>query len=464
MLFALSNLLRDKETTLSAMYSEPNNTIDVAIVGSSHVNNGYIPNILWENNNLSACNVYSWSQPMWTSYHYIKETLKTQSPEIIVLEMYGMMYGHSYIQPQEIDKTNYANSFNIDLGLNYLQLIKTAEQVGIELRPYENFLNLPRYHTRWKTLNSKMLTYNPHKDRDFLKGYGLTFASDSNLQNPNIKTDVVYQPYEFSVEYLEKIVQLCEKENIQLIFTMTPYVYSEREVEIYNWIDIYSKEHNIPFLNYNGDDGQRIGVDFSTDLSNMGHSNYFGAVKITEDLSRLLKEYSNKQKMDNKAYEMLNQDYEKYQRVILANDIMTVETLNEYIALALKDENYTLFIINSGVDIENSFFDILQEYKITLPKDKSKFTLAINVDGNNLLDKENIDFKLFSKQGNVKFNFAPDQAEIYLNNQPVFSQASDFKIVLYDNKLERPLETVALVGQTLKHKEFTSDIINIFKK
>ena len=38
--------------------------------------------------------------------------------------------------------------------------------------------------------------------------------------------------------------------------------------------------------------------------------------------------------------------------------------------------------------VRNSFFDILQEYKITLPKDKSKFTLAIKVGGNNLLNKE----------------------------------------------------------------------------
>ena len=60
LLVFFSWLLRDRATTLSAMYSEPDNSLDVLIVGSSHVNSGYIPNILWEENDASACNVYSW--------------------------------------------------------------------------------------------------------------------------------------------------------------------------------------------------------------------------------------------------------------------------------------------------------------------------------------------------------------------------------------------------------------------
>lgn len=464
MVFTLANVLRDKETTLAAMYSEPDNSIEVAIVGSSHVNNGYIPNIIWNETGLSACNVFSWSQPMWTSYHYIKETLKTQSPDVIVLEMYGMMYGNSYIMPEEIDKTNYANSFNIDMGLNFLQLIHTAQDMGIDLKPYEDFLNLPRYHTRWKNLNSKMFTYNPHKDRDFLKGYGLTFNSNEELKNPDFKTNLISEPYEFSVEYLDKIVNLCEKENIKLIFTMTPYIYNEKEAEIFNWIENYAQEHNIPFLNYNLEDGYRIGIDYSTDLSDNAHLNYFGAVKVTEDLSNILKTY-NFEKRNNGEYKaILDTDYEKYNRVISAYDVMTIENVNSYINAILKDKNYSAFIISQNNSLDDEFFKILSDNGIDLPKNKDKFTMAINVNGENVTDINTLEFNLFNKSGNIRFNFSEGDAEIILNDMEVFSKDSNFKIVLYDNILERPLETIALVDGKLTHKEFTSDIIGLFKK
>ena len=155
MLYGTANLLRDRETTLADLYSEEKGSIDMVIVGSSHVNNGIIPNIFWEENGISATNAYSWAQPTWTAYYYIREALRVQDPDIVILDLYGMTYGNSYIMPEEIDRINYENSFNIDMNLNFLGLIRTSEKVGLDLRYYEDFLNLPRYHTRWKDLDSE---------------------------------------------------------------------------------------------------------------------------------------------------------------------------------------------------------------------------------------------------------------------------------------------------------------------
>ncbi len=464
MLYLLANALRDKSTTLSAMYSEPDNTLDVIIVGSSHVNSGYIPNILWEQNNLSACNVFSWSQPMWTSYHYIIETLKTQSPKVIVLELYGMLYGHSYIQPVEIDKTNYANSFNIDISLNYLRLIKTAENVGIEITPFENFLNLPKYHTRWKNLDWNTITYNPHDDKDYLKGYGLSYLVEETLVQPQFDTDTVFQPYEFAVEYLEKITMLCEKEGIELIFTLTPYIYNEREVEIYNWIENYSEQNDIEFYNYNGADGERIGIDITADLFDSGHLNYYGANKVTQDLSSVLERYITAEKSDNDNSVGLNEDFARYERVIAANEIMTEVDIDKYLSLALADEAYSLFIINDSEILSDEFFDILKQNDVPMPNDREHFTAAINVNKEQIVDADDVSFELFSQVGTVSFVFESEEVHIALNGKNAVSEQGGFKMVLYDNILERPLETVVEIDGVLSHREFTSDIINGFKR
>ena len=72
---------------LSVIYYEPSDTIDVLFVGSSHTYCGINPNVLWRGEGIAAYNFTSGGQPLWTSYYYINEALKSQKPSLIVLDM-----------------------------------------------------------------------------------------------------------------------------------------------------------------------------------------------------------------------------------------------------------------------------------------------------------------------------------------------------------------------------------------
>ena len=288
MISGLIWLLRDRETTLSSLYSEPKNTVDVFMVGSSHVNSAYIPGVLWQDYNISAHNVFSWSQPMWISYHYIIEGLRTQQPSVVVLDLNGMLYGNSAEAPEATDQVNYLNSFSIAPGWNLLRMTKTVETCGIDLRTATDFLPLIHYHTRWKTLDKHAFTYNPYNDPSYLKGYGFQVRIDP-LTAPNYPaTNERSAPYETAVAYLDKIVALSEKENFELIFVLAPYTYQQNEPAIFNWLEDYSAERGIPFYNYCTTDGDRIGIDWATDFCDARHVNYLGALKLTHDLGSLL--------------------------------------------------------------------------------------------------------------------------------------------------------------------------------
>ncbi len=196
----------------------------------------------------------------------------------------------------------------------------------------------------------------------------------------------------------------------------------------------------------------------------MGHLNYYGAVKVTQDLSLILQNYIEKEKQDTANYAALNSDYNKFTRVVNANEIMTEKDVEAYLNKAFADDAYSLFIINNGEKLNEDVFEILKANNVTLPLDEEKFTISVNVNGENLTDTHNLNFDLFGEDGNVAYDFIENDAQIYLNETAVMSQQSNFKIVLYDNILQRPLETVALENGYLKHKEFTSDIINLYKK
>lgn len=461
LVYGAANLLRDRETTLSCLYSEEKGSVDMVIVGSSHVNNGSIPNIYWEENNISAVNVYSWAQPAWTAYHYIREALDEQDPDIVLLDLYCMTYGNSYIMPEEIDRINYENSFNIDINLNYLELIHTSEEVGLDLRPYEDFLNLPRYHTRWKDLDWKMLTYDPHNDRDFLKGYGLIYQAQPQEQ-PVFETDERMVPYEFCVEYLDRIVDLCEKKGVDLIFTMIPYIYNETEVKIDNWLTDYAQEHGIPYISYIGAAASELCLDYETDFSDNGHLNFYGAQKVTMHLSGVLGEmYPDYRKEDNPCAAQFDEDYQKYLRVLEANEIMAENDLGRYLDHVFADENYTLYLVND----ESSVTDALQEAleRNGVSADAERMCAVLNSAGS-VVGQEEVEAQLFGRAGSVRFEYG-ENVQVVLNDYPAISIDSGFKAVLCDSILQRPLETIAYDAAqgTIVHKEFSSDIIDLFK-
>ena len=459
----VSYAIADRETTFSAVYSEPEDSVDVLIVGSSHVNSGYIPSMLWEKNNLSAVNAFSWSQPMWVSYHYIVEALKTQSPEYIVLEMYGMVYGHSYIMPEEIDKTSYSNSFNLLPGWNRWQLIKTSEFCGLDLRKAQEFLYISRYHTRWKTFDWSYLSYDPRKQHDYLKGYGyLTQAAGVETPTAEIAAEELV-PYEYCVEYLDKIVSLCEKKGIKLIFTLTPYAYATEETGVLNWVERYSAEKGIPFFNYlYGDDYERIGFDYSRDLADAGHCNWYGAVKITADLCDYLESVgaSAATKEEHVQYALLQQDYSRFERVPALNAVMVHTQLKDWLQAAVQDDCITLLINTAAA--EASVLDILNaglaQNGITVAADDSLLVCGIDAEA----AQGKIGFAMFGADGTAEF--AADTAEILLNGTAVpGGDASPVKLVLFDNVLQRPVMAAWLENGVLKTKEFTSDILDNYK-
>lgn len=458
LLSGLSWLLRDRQTTLSCLYSEEDNSLDLLLVGSSHVNSGYIPSLLWQENGISACNVYSWSQPMWVSYHHIKEALKTQQPKMIVLELFGMTYGHSSIMPEEIDRTSYQNSFNIDPSLNWLQMIRTAETCGLDLRPYEDFLNLPRYHTRWKQPSLSMLTYNPHKDPDPLKGYGFLLTAVPQ-QKPEIAPQPALTPYEYCVEYLEKIVALCEKEGIRLVFTITPYVYNEAEQGIFQWISEYAQNHNIPLLNYNGPDGERIGIDYATDLSDWGHLNYSGAQKVTMDLCRFLQDYAQEfpAREEHRNAALLDEQLGYYQRIAQVQPLLSETDYSAWLARAAADPELVVFLQADGTDGE--------ALRLTNRALAAAGHKPIAAGGRMRIDEngaqacgEQLDFALFDKKGRVEFN--PAENAILLNGKAAPLGGEAVTAVVYDTVLGRPLESASL-SESLEftHREFTSDLL-----
>ncbi len=399
-------------------------------------------------------NAYSWSQPTWVGYHYILEALKTQSPQYIVLEAYGMLYGHSYIMPEEIDRTNYNNSFNLDMSINRLRLIATSKRCGLDLRDPKDFLYLPRYHSRWKDFDISELSYDPHDMHDFLKGYNFMTGAEG-FETPQVEiASEILVPYEYCVEYLDRIVDLCREKDIKLILTLTPYIYDSEETGVINWLEEYCRQREIPFFNYlYGEDCERSGFDYSTDLADRGHCNYSGAEKITMDLSAFLhRDGADKDKRQHPYRDMLEDDWRHYVRVGKLNEIMSVTDISEWLKVALADENVTVMFNRSG----NAY--AFEEIDYSLGKWGIIGQEATEMNGGSFTTR------IFDTDGTVTFAEQGGNIEINGTRIPGPEEAAA-RLVLYDKVLGRPVQSVWIDSNgNMDSREFTSDVLARYRK
>ena len=114
---------------------------------------------------------------------------------------------------------------------------------------------------------------------------------------------------ELPMKYLDKIRELCEKNNIQLILmkapSLAPRWYDEQEEQVQEYV----KKYDLPYINFY-DLIDTLGIDYETDTYDGGlHMNLSGADKISEYLGELLRnEYGID---DHRSDKEISEVYEK---------------------------------------------------------------------------------------------------------------------------------------------------------
>ena len=78
--------LGKRKLTASGIYTEPENTIDVLVLGDSESYTSYIPLELWNQYGFTSYVCGTPAQRLSVSLSYIKDALKTQKPKIVLLE------------------------------------------------------------------------------------------------------------------------------------------------------------------------------------------------------------------------------------------------------------------------------------------------------------------------------------------------------------------------------------------
>lgn len=262
----------DVTNKVKGFYKEPENSLDFVFVGSSQLYAHVAPAVLYRDYGITSYDFAANEQPLWISYYYIKEALKHQNPKAIVLEVFTI-YGEDY----EEEGVNHINLDDLPWNSNKVHAI--LDGVPGELQ-YSYFFELAKYHSTWSGFYEGKYVYTFENTVNVNKGYSpfVVYGEyEETAKREVVEVETTTPIPHRAKEWLIKIIELCRTENVDLIFLKTPNGNPERQM-LYNSMEQFAKEQNVPFLNLN------------TILDGEAHVNVLQAEKITMYIGKYLSE------------------------------------------------------------------------------------------------------------------------------------------------------------------------------
>jgi hypothetical protein len=265
-----------------AMYYQPKDTVDVVMMGSSHIHYDIDTGILWKDYGISSFDYSAAEQPLWITYYYLREFCKYQKPKVVVLDLYSPAlrtedYQYDWLLP---------NILGMRFSLNKLEMLN----VSVERERIKDFFpSFAVYHGRLNelTVNDLLYPFSSQIDLVNFKGYKPVVKV-----TPQTKPSITQQESGMlsikSEIYLQKIIDYTKEHNIELFLVVTPYITNDDQELIYNRVKEIAQVNNIDFNSTNYD-YDRIGLDFEKDFMDNSHLNYSGAGKFTRYLGNELK-------------------------------------------------------------------------------------------------------------------------------------------------------------------------------
>lgn len=269
---------------LEGIYWQPQDSINVVVMGTSHVHCGVNTGILWEKYSIPAYDYSGAEQPLWMTYYYLKELFKYQSPEVVVVDMYGPARYKEDYQYEWISE----NIHGMKFSFNKLEMLFSSVEFEKITKYFPSFMI---YHNRYDDLNEEDFTsffWNEKEKEDF-KGYTPYWNKRAQIC-PEDSTFETVEPGGLTLKsekYLRKIIRLAKEKECKLIFTVIPYIETPQDRETYLEIEEIAEEEGIQFINYN-EYYDEIGLDFNNDFNDESHLNYWGSCKFTDHFGSFL--------------------------------------------------------------------------------------------------------------------------------------------------------------------------------
>lgn len=275
----------DMTNKIAGFYNEEADQFEVMFFGPSHAYAAFSPLVLWEETGIKSYVFATQQQPLWATYSYIKEALKTQSPSLIVVECRMAFGDKEYYNEKDTFPVTFSYMDDLPLSWNKAELaLHSAPDLEGRVSALFNFM---MYHNRWSDLHRSDFTFRRNQARDPYKGFVMLEPQDSPQPRPAIETVTRSAPLLGKNQYwLEEIIALCQEKGVELWLVKSPSNLELEEKAMLNTVEATAAQNNVPFHDFNLD---YMSIGLSEDMFyDEHHLDALGASQFTRYFAAVL--------------------------------------------------------------------------------------------------------------------------------------------------------------------------------
>lgn len=309
---------------------------DVLFCGSSHMIEGINPMAIWDNYGITSYNLGNHASQIAVSYYTLLNAIDYTNPKVVVLDLYTIGY-----ESKLSDNLSYLHT-TLDAFPMSKNKLRAINDLCNDLEDKLGFcFPIVAYHNNWSTLYADNFKEYAHKT--FKRGAELYYTVVPNLEKPAIPdTKERYHNRTISMDYLDKIVELCRERGIELLLVTIPCMQNTEGLVANNYAyDLSNQNEHVEYIDLMSMDIVDYNYDF---MDEVGHLNFSGAAKVSAFVGDYLREsYKLVDYRTNDAFGIWRDDYEKYFSII-SNDMC--KSMNIYAQLLImSDSNYKCNIV-----------------------------------------------------------------------------------------------------------------------
>ncbi|MBR6327186.1 MAG: hypothetical protein IKR61_10340 [Lachnospiraceae bacterium] len=248
--------------------------IDVIAYGSSHAHCTIDNGLLWEEYGIPSFTLSATALTIDGIYYLMEESFRVAPPRIALVETYTFPAGVN--DESGIYQTGLPARWS-PVYASYA-LREAARQKWDRTKAEELFFRMPVVHSRYRELTQQdYVNVEP-----YMRGYRGSIEV-TPLETPPVTEERSEIPEESRL-YMEKMIELCRKHHVELVFFNASYEASVQDMAAQNTVRDLAEEQGVAYIGFNHD-AAVYGIDYSTDLREEGHVNDLGAAKITRALA-----------------------------------------------------------------------------------------------------------------------------------------------------------------------------------
>ncbi|MBR5233039.1 MAG: hypothetical protein IKW03_02400 [Clostridia bacterium] len=337
----------DSVFKFDAFYELPENSVDVLVLGSSHAYQGINTAVMWREYGYSAFNLCGAAQPLWNTYYYLEEALKTQTPKVIILDIYYMHYSSEYSESSFAIKNTY--------GMKWSDNKKEAIEVSFDhtTTGIQYYIEALQYHSRYSDLNkTDFYPYQANKDMyENHKGFYCYFRSEALKERDLSGVKYYNEVTDKTMFYYRMILELAKSKGIPVIVTAIPFDAENYHQGIFNTVEAATVGvYDVAFINFLTDYKAAAGIDYSKDFADKQHLNFMGNTKITRFLGDYIKaHYDVPDNRGNEYYESWDKDAQVYYNQLENYQATHKQNITDYVSV-VSNPRYTTVVTLATAD------------------------------------------------------------------------------------------------------------------